>query len=108
LSRAIVIKRISRRTGIKGKPRSTYQTGIRHLKDDERLSIAARKVLAEVKRLVDHDGNDRQIEAAEVITLRNKRHQITERVLYRVYKSESDKLVHVYPGEAHQGSRDNV
>jgi hypothetical protein len=107
LSKAIIIKRISRRTGHKGVPRQTIQSGIVRLQDGDDLRNAARKVLTQVKRQTDRDSNDRQIESAEVITLRNGRHRITEKVLFRVYKSESDHLVHVYPGEAHRGTRDS-
>ncbi len=106
MSRAILIKRISRRTGVKGRPRSTIQSGVVRLQEGEDLRDTARKVLTQVKRQVNRDGNDRQIEAAEVRTLRTGRHLISSRVLYRVYKSESDKLVHTYVGEAHQGARE--
>ncbi len=108
MSRAIIIQRISRRTGVKGIPRSLVLDGIVRLNEGDDLRDSARKVLTQVKRRVKRDGNDRQINAAEVRTLKNGRHDIRQRVLYRVYKSESDKLIHTYPGEAHQGVRANL
>ncbi len=106
MSRAIIVKRISRRTGVVGIPRATSQSGTERLKPGENVGAAARRVLALVKRKVARDGNDRQIELATVETLSNGRHEISSRVLYRVYRSHSDKKVHVYAGAAHQGKRE--
>lgn len=99
------MKRIARRTGIKGKPRSLTQTGLRKIEPGQTTRAIASKTLREIKSAVSNDGHDRQIELAEVHELRNRTHAISSRVLYRVYKSESDHQVHVYYGEAHVGAR---
>ena len=105
MSKAILVKQIARRTGIKDRPRATRQTGRVMIQQSENSSVVARKVLSQVKALVRHDGNDRQIELAEVVTIGRNRHDISSRVLYRIYKSESDGLVHVYKGEAQRKIR---
>lgn len=106
MAQAIIIKRIARRTGVKGVPRTTRDEGIRRIEPDENPRAVAKMVLAVVKKRTKRDGNDRQIEWVEVKRLKSGRHKITERVLYRVYRSRSDKKVYVYRGEAHRGPRD--
>ncbi len=108
MARAIIIKRISRRTGVIGIPRRTQGDGIRRLAPGESPSRVARQVLATVKAKTAKDGHDRQIEYVDIKTLKSGRHKITSKVLFRVYKSSSDKQVHVYAGKAHQGSREGV
>ena len=100
MSRAIIIQQIARRTGIKNKPRSVRQTGRVMIPEDTPYTQVARKVLSQVKALVRHDGNDRRIDLAEVRTIGNTRHAISSRVLYRIYKSESDGMVHTYKGDS--------
>jgi len=106
MAQAIIIKRIARRTGVKGVPRVTRDEGIRRIEPGENPRAVAKTVLAVVKKRTGKDRNDRQIEWVEIKRLKSGRHKITSRVLYRVYWSRSDKKVHVYKGKAHQGPRD--
>ena len=100
MAKAILIMQIARRTGEKYKPRSVRQTGRVMIPEKENYTPYAKRVLSQVKALVRHDGNDRRIELAEVRKIGGTRHAISSRVLYRVYKSESDGLVHTYSGDS--------
>ena len=105
MSRAILVKQIARRTGIKNRPRTLRQTAKVMIPDGTRYSPASRKVLSQVKALTRRDGNDRQIDLVEIREMAGGRHSIKSRVLYRVYKSESDGQVYVYQGESQRRIR---
>jgi hypothetical protein len=105
---AIIVKRIARRTGIKNRPRQLTQSGRTQIPEGSNPRNVARQVLRQVRNLVQHDHHDRQIELARVLTVGRNRHDITSRVLYRVYWSISYEKLVVYPGASHQGERGDL
>ncbi len=106
MSQALRIYRIRKRTGITGVPRQLVPTGLVRLSEGEKLENVARRTLTQVKRQVNRDGRDRQINVLEVTPRRNGvGHNITDRAWRRIYKSESDGLIHVYAGESQRTKR---
>lgn len=62
MSRAIIIQRISRRTGVVGTPRAIRTEKTIRLEEGENPAKVARALLPRVKKQTAKDGNDRQIE----------------------------------------------
>ena len=107
MARAIIVKQIARRPKhqTRGIDRPTRQTGRVMLETGDVPSKVAQRVLTQVKNATRKDGNDRQIEYVNIITVAGGRHNINSRVLYRVYRSQSDGRVYVYGGTSKRKER---